>query len=296
MFKTVWVARFPQGMAKADAREYWANHHGPLCKSTTIEGYVQNHVMGHLPYVSGVAQEDTHFDGYSCGWWSDEDAYNATMASEGWQALVEDGENVFDMTWLDGMSAQIEEYTIIDGPPSPYKVVWMVSFKEGMSAPRVTSTGTRSTARSSRASRSTATSRTTSSSHWFPATRSVSTASQSAGSRTRRSSWKRSRAKRGPKPLPTARTCSTCLNCGVRACRSVSSRKCRASRQPDSDCWGGWRRRHPLQFLDVLQRIGGMRSNGPTVDREPPPASPPYAVIAARSSFTGSATTLFAAR
>jgi uncharacterized protein (TIGR02118 family) len=132
MFKTVWVARFPQGMAKADAREYWANHHGPMCKSTTIEGYVQNHVMGHLPYVSGVAQEDTHFDGYSCGWWSDEAAYDATMASEGWQALVEDGENVFDMTWLDGMSAQIEEYTIIDGPPSPYKVVWMVSFKEGM--------------------------------------------------------------------------------------------------------------------------------------------------------------------
>jgi len=132
MFKTVWVARFPKGMAKADAREYWANHHGPLCKSTTIEGYVQNHVMGHLPSVSGVAEEATHFDGYSCGWWSDEAAYDATMASEGWQALVADGENVFDMTWLDGMSAQVEEYTIIDGPASPYKVVWMVSFKEGM--------------------------------------------------------------------------------------------------------------------------------------------------------------------
>ena len=132
MFKTVWVARFPRGMAKPDAREYWANHHGPLCKATTIEGYVQNHVRGPLPSVSGVADEDTHFDGYSCGWWSDEAAYEATMASEGWQALVADGENVFDMTWLDGMSAQVQEYTIIDGPASPYKVVWMVSFKEGM--------------------------------------------------------------------------------------------------------------------------------------------------------------------
>ena len=132
MFKTVWVARFPKGMANADARAYWADHHGPLCRSTSIEGYVQNHVMGPLPYVSGVAEESTYFDGYSCGWWSNEVAYDETMPSDGWNALVADGANVFDMTWLDGMSAQLEEYTIIDGPSSPYKVVWMVSFMEGM--------------------------------------------------------------------------------------------------------------------------------------------------------------------
>ena len=30
------------------------------------------------------------------------------------------------------MSAQIQEYTIIDGPSSPNKVVWMVNFKKGM--------------------------------------------------------------------------------------------------------------------------------------------------------------------
>ena len=133
MFKTVWVARFRKGMAKADARAYWANHHGPLGESTAIEGYVQNHVLGHLPSVSGVTDEETHFDGYSCGWWSDEAAYEATMVSEAWQALAADGENVFDMAWLNGMSAQVQEYTIIDGPASPYKVVWMVSFKDGMS-------------------------------------------------------------------------------------------------------------------------------------------------------------------
>jgi uncharacterized protein (TIGR02118 family) len=132
MFKAVWVARFPQGMANADARAYWANHHGPMCKSTSIEGYVQNHVSGPLPYVSGVADEKPYFDGYSCGWWSDEAAFAATMASDGWKALEADGANVFDMTWLAGMSAQLQEYTIIDGPSSPYKVVWMVSFKEGM--------------------------------------------------------------------------------------------------------------------------------------------------------------------
>ncbi len=132
MFKAVWFARFPKEMANADARRYWAEHHGPLCASTSIERYVQNHVTGPVPTVSGTPDEKTHFDGYSCGWWSDADAYNATMASPGWQALVEDGENVFDMTWLDGMSAQLEEVTIIDGPSSPFKVVWMVRFKEGM--------------------------------------------------------------------------------------------------------------------------------------------------------------------
>ena len=148
---------------------------------------MQNHVSGHLPSVSGVADEDTHFDGYSCGWWSDEAAYDATMASEGWQALVADGENVFDMTWLDGMSAQVQDRRSSTDPPARTRS-WMVSFKEGMTRAEGDEYWSRSTARFSRASRSTATSRTTWSSRWCPATRSASTASRSAGSRTKRSS------------------------------------------------------------------------------------------------------------
>jgi uncharacterized protein (TIGR02118 family) len=132
MFKVVWIARFPQGMDKAEARRYWAEHHGPMCAATTIERYVQNHVTGPVPTVSGVPAEETFFDGYSCGWWSDRAAFDATMASPEWQALVEDGDNVFDMTWLEGMSAELEEHTIIEGPSSPFKVVWIVRFKEGM--------------------------------------------------------------------------------------------------------------------------------------------------------------------
>jgi hypothetical protein len=31
------------------------------------------------------------------------------------------------------MSAQLEENTVIEGPSGPFKVVWMVRFKEGMS-------------------------------------------------------------------------------------------------------------------------------------------------------------------
>ena len=54
------------------------------------------------------------------------------MATPEWQALVDDGDNVFDMSWLEGMSAQVVEHPMIEGPSSPYKVVWIVRFKEGM--------------------------------------------------------------------------------------------------------------------------------------------------------------------
>jgi uncharacterized protein (TIGR02118 family) len=133
MYKVAWIARFPQGMAKEAARRHWAEIHGPMCiKTPGIERYVQNHVVGPLPLMSGVAQEDTLFDGYSCGWWQDEPAFRDSMATPEWQALVEDGYNVFDMSWLEGMSAQVEEHTMIEGPSSAYKVVWVVRFKEGM--------------------------------------------------------------------------------------------------------------------------------------------------------------------
>jgi uncharacterized protein (TIGR02118 family) len=132
MYKVVWFARFPQGMAKEDARKYWAEHHGPMCASTSIERYVQNHVTGPVPAVSGVPEEETFFDGYSLGWWADREAFDATMESPGWKALEADGDNVFDMNWLHGMSASLREFVVIDGPMSPFKVLWMVRFKEGL--------------------------------------------------------------------------------------------------------------------------------------------------------------------
>jgi uncharacterized protein (TIGR02118 family) len=132
MFKVVWFARFPPGMAKEDARSYWSQHHGPLAARTTIERYIQNHVVGPVPAVSGVPEEQTFFDGYSVGWWTDRAAYDATMGSAEWQAVNADGSNVFDMGWLEGMSAQIREHTVIDGPATPFKVVWVCRFKPGL--------------------------------------------------------------------------------------------------------------------------------------------------------------------
>jgi uncharacterized protein (TIGR02118 family) len=127
MYKVVWFARFPQGMAKEDARRYWSGHHAPLALRSSIERYAQNHVS--VPIPGG---DEPGFDGYSLGWWSDLDAYEATMASPQWQAVNEDGANVFDMTWLEGMSAQVREHVVIDGPESPFKAVWVCRFKAGM--------------------------------------------------------------------------------------------------------------------------------------------------------------------
>ena len=132
MYKVAWFARFPQGMAKDDARRYWAEHHAPLSLRSGIERYVQNHVTGSPPTVGGEPAEETHFDGYSLGWWSDREAFDATMASPEWKAVEADGANVFDMTWLDGMSAQVREHVVIDGPQGPFKVVWVCRFKPGM--------------------------------------------------------------------------------------------------------------------------------------------------------------------
>jgi uncharacterized protein (TIGR02118 family) len=132
MFKVVWFARFPPQMTGAEARRYWAENHGPLAATTGIERYVQNHVSGPVPASTGVSEEGTFFDGYSCGWWSDREAYDATMASPGWQAVEADGSNVFDMDWLAGMSAEIREHTVIEGPSSPFKVVWVCRFREGL--------------------------------------------------------------------------------------------------------------------------------------------------------------------
>ena len=79
-----------------------------------------------------MAEEETHFDGYSCAWWADKQAFLDCMESPEWQAVVDDGDNVFDMQWLWNMSAQLEEVVQVDGPVAPYKVVWVMKFLEGM--------------------------------------------------------------------------------------------------------------------------------------------------------------------
>jgi uncharacterized protein (TIGR02118 family) len=133
MYKVVWFARYPQDKPREEYSRYWSEHHGPLAaKAPGFGRYVQNHVTGPLPLAAGVSEEKTQFDGYSLGYWKDEETFRMTMASDEWLAVVDDGYNVFDMSWLEGMSAELDEHVIIDGPASPYKVCWVVHFKPGI--------------------------------------------------------------------------------------------------------------------------------------------------------------------
>jgi hypothetical protein len=132
-YKVVWIARYRKDLSRAQASEYWATLHGPPMREVSpVAGYVQSHVQGPLPSVSGVTEEETMFDGYSCAWWNDRADFQTAMSTPAWQRILMDGPKVFDVDWLWNMSAHIEEHPMIEGPTSPYKVAWIVRFKEGM--------------------------------------------------------------------------------------------------------------------------------------------------------------------
>ena len=134
MYKVVWVARYAEGLTKQEASDYWARRHGPkMLEVSPVAGYVQSHVQGPLPAVSGVAEEETLFDGYSSAWWNSREDFEQAMSTPAWRRVVEDGPNVFDPGFLANMSAHIEEVPMIEGPTTPYKVVWIVRFKQGLS-------------------------------------------------------------------------------------------------------------------------------------------------------------------
>ena len=134
MYKVVWFARYTPNKPKAESDRYWAEVHGPLfAKVPGVERYVQSHVTGTCPAVGGYSEDSTYFDGYSCAWFTDKAAFEAAMLSPEWQAVGEDSANVFDDTWFTGMSAHIREVTQIEGASNPYKVVYVVNFRDGMS-------------------------------------------------------------------------------------------------------------------------------------------------------------------
>ena len=140
MYKVAWLARFPQGLGRDDARKHWRDEHGALALAVPgMAGYVQNQVVDPIGADGVIEGGDVGFDGYSCGWWPDFETYKASMASPEWQAVGEDGGNVFDMEWLYGMSAELDEVVQKPRPAEwegtdkgNFKVVWVVKFRSDM--------------------------------------------------------------------------------------------------------------------------------------------------------------------
>jgi hypothetical protein len=131
MFKVACFGRFSRSLEAATAERHWADVHGPLAAATEVVRYAQNRVLGTLPDVRGITAGRVYFDGYSLGWWPDRAAFEATMGSLAWAAVTDDARELFDGDALPGMRAQVRENVVIDGPTSPYKVVWVVRFKAG---------------------------------------------------------------------------------------------------------------------------------------------------------------------
>ena len=102
-YKVVWVARFKPGLPKDEASAYWAGTHGQLAiRAPGISRYVQNHVVEPIGGGGWSDPGEVGFDGFSECWFEDEATFLDTIGTPEWAALVEDGENVFDMAHMWG--------------------------------------------------------------------------------------------------------------------------------------------------------------------------------------------------
>ncbi len=132
MFKSVWGARFQEGIPREQARAYWTNGHGPIgAKVPWSTGYVQNHLVGSVG-PRGLTEDELLLDGFACEWWPDRATFDLGMHSPEWQALVDDDNNVFAEGSGDGWCASVEERVLIDGERGPFKVVWFLRFRAGV--------------------------------------------------------------------------------------------------------------------------------------------------------------------
>jgi uncharacterized protein (TIGR02118 family) len=130
LYKVVWFARFLEGMARGEARRHWRDIHGPLGREVPqIEAYVQSHATHALGPV-GPRDDPLAFDGYSCCWYADEDSFLTSLQTPEWAAISADGPNLFEMDWFWGMSAVLDERTIVEGETGPFKTVWVCRFKD----------------------------------------------------------------------------------------------------------------------------------------------------------------------
>jgi uncharacterized protein (TIGR02118 family) len=128
VYKVVWIAHFKEGIDPAAAHRHWIDVHGPLgAKVPGVERYVQSHVVSALTPVA-VSDEPAHFDGYSCCWYADRAACEASLRTPEWAALGVDSPNMFDDSKWDGWSAALDPHVIVDGPEAPFKTVWIMRF------------------------------------------------------------------------------------------------------------------------------------------------------------------------
>jgi uncharacterized protein (TIGR02118 family) len=131
--KVIYVACFREDMTREAAGDYWTSVHAPMADGLDgMVGYIQNHVRGPL----APAEPEPGFDGFACEWWRDRESYEAGMASEAWQAIVDDGPEFLDSSASAGMSVGVEESVLTDGErrpaPGAHKLAFLIRFRAGV--------------------------------------------------------------------------------------------------------------------------------------------------------------------
>ena len=131
--KVIYVARFREDLLREEASRYWTEVHAPMADGLDgMVGYVQNHVRG------GIAHDGAWplFDGFACEWWRDRGAYDDGMTTDEWQAIVDDGPMVFDVSSLRGMGVAVEETVLRAGgrgpAPGGHKQAFLMRFRADM--------------------------------------------------------------------------------------------------------------------------------------------------------------------
>ena len=132
--KAIYVARFRRDQTRAQAGRYWTDVHAPMADDLDgMVSYIQSHVSGPV----GGREEPAGglgFDGYACEWWRDRETFEAGMAGDVWATIVADAPEFLEVGSLAGMSVVVEERALRDGPFAPYKLAFLVRFKEGIGA------------------------------------------------------------------------------------------------------------------------------------------------------------------
>jgi uncharacterized protein (TIGR02118 family) len=107
--KLVGILRYREGLDRDEGWAYWVGTHGPIGLTIPQMGhYTQNHAI--RPTADGTGS--LRFDGFSESWYEDMGAFDAAMHSAEWQALVDDGPNLFD---VDAVLSLIVEERVLRG-------------------------------------------------------------------------------------------------------------------------------------------------------------------------------------
>jgi uncharacterized protein (TIGR02118 family) len=118
--KHVGVLSFRAGMARAEASQYWTEHHGAIALEVPeILYYVQDHARRPLRLDGADPDGGFPFDGFSEAWFRDRTTFEQAHASPAWRRLQADSPNLFDVEAIEsGVNCVVDERVVKEPEPA----------------------------------------------------------------------------------------------------------------------------------------------------------------------------------